>query len=63
MITINSAGRVGREAAFNILEDKIGDVILIDLQAELAKSEALDMMQAAPAIEFDGEIRGSGDFK
>ena len=63
MITIIGAGRVGSEAAYNILEDKIGDVVLIDLQAELAQGEALDMMQAAPAIEFDGKIRGSSDFK
>jgi malate dehydrogenase len=27
----------------------------------LAKGEALDMMQAAPAIEFDGRIRGTKD--
>ena len=63
MITIIGAGRVGSEAAYNIIEDKIGDVVLIDLQADLARGEALDMMQAAPAIEFDGEISGSGDFK
>jgi malate dehydrogenase len=63
MITIVGAGRVGSEAAYNILEDRIGDVVLIDLQAQLAQGEALDMMQAAPAIEFDGKIRGTGDFK
>ena len=63
MITIIGAGRVGSEAAYNILQDKIGDVLLIDLQADLARGEALDMMQAAPAIEFDGNIRGTGDFK
>jgi malate dehydrogenase len=28
----------------------------------LAKGEALDMMQAAPAIEFDGKIRGTSDY-
>jgi malate dehydrogenase len=63
MITIIGAGRVGSEAAYNILENRIGDVKLIDLQADLAKGEALDMMQAAPAIEYDGRISGSGDFK
>jgi malate dehydrogenase len=62
LITIIGAGRVGSEAAYNILEDQIGDVLLIDLQAQLAEGEALDMMQAAPAIEFDGNIVGSGDF-
>jgi malate dehydrogenase len=63
VITIIGAGRVGSEAAFSILQNRIDNVVLIDLQAELAKGEALDMMQAAPAIEFDGKIRGTNDFK
>ncbi len=63
MITIIGAGRVGSESAYNILQDTIGDVTLIDLQADVARGEALDMMQAAPAIEFDGAVQGSGDFK
>lgn len=62
MITIIGAGKVGSAAAFEILKYRLGDVLLVDLNANLAKGEALDMMQAAPAIEFDGEIRGSGDF-
>jgi malate dehydrogenase len=61
MITIIGAGRVGSTAAFDILKDHIDDVILIDLFEDLAKGEALDMMQAAPAIEFDGRIRGTKD--
>jgi malate dehydrogenase len=63
MITIIGAGKVGSASAFNILKDKIDDVVLIDVFGELAKGEALDMMQAAPAIEFDGKIRGANDFK
>ena len=63
MITIIGAGKVGSAAAFNILKDHIDDVILIDLYEDLAKGEALDMMQAAPAIEFDGKITGTNDFQ
>ncbi len=63
MITIIGAGKVGSAAAFDILKDHIDDVVLIDLSKELAEGEALDMMQAAPAIEFDGKIRGTNDFK
>jgi malate dehydrogenase len=63
MITIIGAGKVGSAAAFDILKDRISDVVLIDLNAELARGEALDMMQAAPAIEFDGKIRGTDDFR
>jgi malate dehydrogenase len=62
MITVIGAGRVGSAAAFDILRYKISDVILIDTDENRAKGEALDMMQAAPAIEFDGTIHGTNDF-
>lgn len=62
MISIVGAGKVGSAAAFNILKSRISDVVLVDLNADLAKGEALDMMQAAPAIEFDGKIQGTDDF-
>jgi malate dehydrogenase len=63
MITIIGAGKVGSASAFNILTNKIDDVVLIDVFGDLAKGEALDMMQTAPAIEFDGKIRGSNDYQ
>ncbi len=63
MITVIGSGRVGSAAAFDILRYKISDVILIDTNEKAAQGEALDMMQAAPAIEFDGSIRGTGDFR
>jgi malate dehydrogenase len=62
MIAIIGAGKVGSTAAFQVLRYRIGDVVLIDIYENLAKGEALDMMQAAPAIEFDGKIRGTNDF-
>jgi malate dehydrogenase len=63
MITIIGAGKVGSAAAFDILRYKISDVVLIDSNENQAKGEALDMMQAAPAIEFDGKIRGTSDYR
>ena len=62
MISIVGAGKVGSAAAFNILRLRTSDVVLVDIAENLAKGEALDMMQAAPAIEFDGKIRGTSDF-
>ena len=62
MITIIGAGKVGSESAFETLRNKISDVVLIDLFGDLARGEALDMMQAAPAIDFDGKITGTNDF-
>lgn len=62
MISIIGAGKVGSSAAFNILRFRISDVVLIDIAENLAHGEALDMMQSAPAIEFDGKIKGTNDF-
>jgi malate dehydrogenase len=62
MISIVGAGRVGSAAAFNILRLRTSDVVLIDITENLAQGEALDMMQAAPAIEFDGKINGTSDY-
>ena len=62
MISIIGAGRVGTSAAFNVLRFRISDVVLVDVVENLAKGEALDMMQAAPAIEFDGKVVGTSDF-
>jgi malate dehydrogenase len=62
MIAIIGAGKVGSEAAFDILRYKISDVVLIDANEKQAKGEALDMMQAAPAIEFDGKIHGTSSY-
>ncbi|HKZ88523.1 MAG TPA: malate dehydrogenase [Candidatus Bathyarchaeia archaeon] len=61
MITIIGAGKVGSAAAFDILKDHIDDVTLIDIYENLAKGEALDMMQSAPTIEFDGKITGTSN--
>ena len=62
MITIIGAGKVGSAAAYDILRYKISDVVLIDANENQAKGEALDMMQTAPAIEFDGKILGTSDY-
>ena len=62
MISIIGAGKVGTSAAFNVLRFRISDVVLVDVVENLAKGEALDMMQAAPAIEFDGKVKGTSSF-
>lgn len=63
MITIIGAGKVGSAAAFEILKQQISDVLLIDINSDLAKGEALDMMQASPVIESDCKIRGTSNFE
>ncbi len=63
MISIIGAGKVGSTAAYNILQRRISEeVVLMDIAENQAKGEALDMMQTAPAIEFDGKIIGTSDY-
>ncbi len=62
MISIVGAGKVGSAAAFSILGFRTSDIVLVDIAENLARGEALDMMQAAPAIEFDGKIKGTNDY-
>lgn len=62
MISIVGAGKVGSAAAFSILGFRTSDVVLVDVAETVAQGEALDMMQAAPAIEFDGKIVGTSDY-
>ncbi|MGZ4850520.1 MAG: lactate/malate family dehydrogenase [Candidatus Bathyarchaeia archaeon] len=56
MTTVIGTGKVGSAAAFDILGYEISDVVLIDSNENQAKGEALDIIMAAPAIEFDGKI-------
>ena len=63
MITIIGAGKVGSQVAFNVLARRFTDVVLIDSAPDLARGQALDMMQSSPAIEFDGKIKGTKDFR
>jgi malate dehydrogenase len=62
MITIIGAGKVGSQVAFNVIERKIADVVLVDTSEGLAQGQVLDLMQSSPAIEFDGTITGTSDF-
>ncbi len=62
MISIIGAGRIGSASAYNILRMHIADVTLVDVQEGLPQGEALDLVQASPAIEFDGKVKGSNNF-
>ena len=62
MISVIGAGKVGSSATFNILRFRISGVVLIYIVENLARGKAPDMMQAEPAIEFNGKIKGTSDF-
>jgi malate dehydrogenase len=61
-ITIAGAGNVGATAAFIAANNRIGDIVLVDIVKGLAEGKALDMAQAGPICGYDCKITGTTDW-
>jgi malate dehydrogenase len=61
-ISIIGAGFVGSTCAHWACVKQLGDVILIDINADAAKGKALDLFQSAPIEQFDAMVVGSADY-
>ncbi|OGJ52008.1 malate dehydrogenase [Candidatus Peregrinibacteria bacterium RIFOXYB2_FULL_32_7] len=63
-ISIIGAGFVGATTAYRLVERKMcHELILLDKDADMAKGKALDLMQAAPSLQSDVMICGTGDYQ
>ncbi len=62
-ITVVGAGNVGATCA-NVLahEDIVNEVVLIDIQGNMAKGKALDMWQQAPVDGYSTRVSGGDDY-
>jgi malate dehydrogenase len=62
-ITVVGAGNVGATCA-NVLahEDIVNEVVLIDIQGNMAKGKALDMWQQAPVDGYSSRVAGGDDY-
>jgi len=63
-ISIIGAGNVGATTAQWCAAAELGDIVLLDIpQTEgMPKGKALDLMQAAPIVGFDADIRGTTSY-
>ncbi|MDP9122094.1 MAG: malate dehydrogenase, partial [Acidobacteriota bacterium] len=61
-VTVVGAGNVGATTAQRIAEADLADVVMVDVNADLATGKALDMMEAAPILGFNARISGGGDY-
>ncbi|MEJ8306946.1 malate dehydrogenase [Saccharibacillus sacchari] len=64
-ITIIGAGFTGATAALMIVQQELGDVVLLDIP-ELenpTRGKALDMQEALPVLGFDARIKGTSDYE
>ena len=61
-ITVVGSGFVGQTAAMRILEQRLGDVCLIDIIEGKPQGLALDLKQAAPIEGYEPSIIGTNDY-
>lgn len=62
-ITIIGAGNVGAHAAVSAATLELGNIILLDQNADLAKGKALDITQSMALFHNDMIVTGTGDYK
>lgn len=62
-IALLGAGNIGGTLAHLVLLKRLGDVILYDINAGLARGKALDISQCGPIEHVDCKITGTNDFK
>jgi malate dehydrogenase len=61
-ITVVGGGFVGSTAAHWIASKELADVVLIDINGEMAAGKALDLAQSGPVEGFDAEVTGGSDY-
>lgn len=62
-ITIVGAGQVGATLAQRVLENDLGDVVLVDVVEGVPQGKALDLAQAAPITGHDRKIIGTHQYQ
>ncbi len=61
-VTVVGGGFVGSTAAHWIASKELADVVLIDINGEMAQGKALDLAQAGPVEGFDANVTGGSDY-
>ena len=62
-ITLIGAGQIGGTLAHLIALKQLGDVVLFDVAAGIAKGKALDIAQSSPVNEFNVNLSGTDDYQ
>ena len=62
-ITLIGAGQIGGTLAHLIALKELGDVVLFDVAAGIAKGKALDIAQSSPVNGFNIKLKGTDNYK
>ena len=61
-IALIGGGQIGGTLAHLAAMRELGDVVVLDLQAGVAKGKALDLAQSGPIDDFDAKMSGTDDY-
>ena len=61
-IAVIGAGNVGATLALYVAQKELGDIALVDINGDMAKGKALDIMQTGPVLGFDARIEAGSDY-
>ncbi len=61
-ITVVGSGFVGQSTAMRLVQQGLGEVVLIDIIEDLPQGLALDMKESSPVVGFEPTIVGTNDY-
>jgi malate dehydrogenase len=61
-VSVIGAGNVGASTVQRLAEREVGDIVMLDIVPGLPQGKALDIMQAAPLMGYDSNIKGTNDY-
>jgi malate dehydrogenase len=62
-ISIIGAGNVGSLTAMRLAQERIGDILLVDIVKGLARGKGLDLEDASPVLKYVYKIEGTDDIQ
>ncbi len=62
-ISVIGGGNVGATCALMIVQQKLGDVVLVDIVEGMPQGKALDMAEAAPVNRYESHIFGTNKYE
>jgi malate dehydrogenase len=62
-ISIIGAGFVGATTVQRLADNRLGDLVLVDIIEGMPQGKALDLIESAPILGFDINILGTNDYK
>jgi len=62
-ISIIGAGNVGSLTAMRLAQEKLGDILLVDIVKGLARGKSLDLADASPILKYPYQIEGTDEIQ